>query len=102
MKRAFVLSIVVIGLFAGTAEAAPIDVRIDLSGLVSSTGGNWNNLSNLTGLTSGLVDFSTGLATGDPFRAARPATRPRGPRSDLHPDQRLTAWKPTSPSRTTW
>jgi hypothetical protein len=31
---------------------------------VGTTAGNWNNISNLTGLTSGLIDFGTGASTG--------------------------------------
>lgn len=41
-----------------------IDIRIDLSTSVGSTSGNWNNISNLTGLTTNLIDFGTGLGTG--------------------------------------
>lgn len=44
--------------------AAPqIDLRIDLSNSVSTTAGNWNNISNLNGLTTGLVDYVSGGAT---------------------------------------
>jgi len=44
--------------------AAPeIDLRIDLSNFVSTTAGNWNNISNLNGLTTGLVDYVSGGAT---------------------------------------
>ncbi len=50
--------------FAGTAQAAFIDLRLDLSNQVGTTSGNWNNISNLNGMTSGLIDFNTGAATG--------------------------------------
>lgn len=55
--------VVVLLLIAGIVDAAPIDVRIDLSTGISSTSGNWNNISNLTGLTPALIDFGTGAAT---------------------------------------
>lgn len=45
----------------GSAE--PIDLRIDLATQLGSTPGNWNNVSNLTGLTAGLVDYASGAAT---------------------------------------
>jgi len=45
----------------GAAE--PIDLRIDLATQLGTTAGNWNNVANLTGLTTGLVDFGTGAAT---------------------------------------
>lgn len=40
-----------------------IDLRIDLSNFISTTAGNWNNISNLNGLTTGLVDYGSGGAT---------------------------------------
>lgn len=39
------------------------DIRIDLSNQVGTTGGNWNNITNLTGPTAGLIDFNTGAVT---------------------------------------
>src|SRR5262245_22543187 len=42
---------------------AIVDIRIDLATNVSSTPGNWNNISNLTGMTPNLIDFPTGAAT---------------------------------------
>ena len=45
------------------AQAQLVDIRIDLSTFLSSTPGNWNNISNLIGLTTGLIDFDTGAAT---------------------------------------
>ena len=45
------------------AQAGLVDIRIDLSTLVGSTPGNWNNITNITGLTTGLIDFNTGAAT---------------------------------------
>ncbi len=45
------------------AQAQLVDIRIDLSTFLSSTPGNWNNISNLIGLTTGLIDFNTGAAT---------------------------------------
>jgi len=47
-----------------SAPASATDIRIDLSNLVSSTPGNWNNIGNVVGLTSNLIDFPTGAATG--------------------------------------
>lgn len=41
-----------------------IDLRMDLSTFLSTTPGNWNNISNLTGVTSNLIDFNTGNGTG--------------------------------------
>lgn len=46
------------------ATQAGLDIRIDLSNSVSTTAGNWNNISALTGLTSNLIDFNSGLGTG--------------------------------------
>jgi hypothetical protein len=37
---------------------------MDLSNLVSTTGGNWNDIAAVAGFTPGLVDFNTGAATG--------------------------------------
>jgi len=48
---------------APLGAAAGVDIRIDLSNLVGTTAGNWNNVSNLTGLTTGLIDFVSGAAT---------------------------------------
>lgn len=39
------------------------DIRIDLSTLVSTTPGNWNNVSDVGGITRGLIDFNTGAST---------------------------------------
>ena len=52
-------------LAAGAPQGAaePIDLRIDLATQLGSTPGNWNNVANLTGLTTGLVDHGTGAAT---------------------------------------
>jgi hypothetical protein len=60
MKRILALTIAVLG-FArpGLAE----DIRIDLSTSRGTTSGNWNNVSDLTGLTQNLIDFPTGAAT---------------------------------------
>ncbi len=51
-----------------------LDIRIDLSTIVSSTAGNWNNISNIAGLTTALIDFNTGApssvsidGTGSPW-----------------------------------
>ena len=43
--------------------ATVIDLRIDLSNFQSTTAGNWNNISNLNGLTTGLIDYNSGGAT---------------------------------------
>lgn len=45
-----------------SAHAA--ELRIDLSTQVGSTGGNWNNITNLNSATAGLIDFPSGSATG--------------------------------------
>lgn len=49
---------------AGQAQAGLVDIRIDLGGRGGQTGGNWNNISSLTGLTPNLIDFNTSLGTG--------------------------------------
>lgn len=41
----------------------PLDLRLDISTWVSATGGNWNDIASITGLTTGLVDFHTGAPT---------------------------------------
>jgi hypothetical protein len=43
--------------------SGPLDFRLDISTWVSSTGGNWNDIANITGLTTGLIDFNTGVPT---------------------------------------
>lgn len=60
MKHALLL---VVALSGSSVAMAQVDIRMDLSTSVSSTPGNWNNISNLTGLTSNLVDFVTGSPT---------------------------------------
>ena len=45
------------------AQAGLVDIRIDLSTFLGSTAGNWNNITDITGLTTGLIDFNTGAAT---------------------------------------
>ena len=64
MHRRVFVSVVAVGLMAAGAQAGTIDIRIDLSNMVSTTAGNWNNISALNGLTTGLIDFGTGGATG--------------------------------------
>ena len=59
----YLLVVFLVGLSFTSAQAAPIDIRIDLSNKVGTTGGNWNNVSNFAGTTSGLIDFGTGAAT---------------------------------------
>lgn len=61
MKHAVFL---VVALAGAPAAMAQVDIRMDIATSVSSTPGNWNNISNLTGSTGGLVDFTTGSATG--------------------------------------
>lgn len=51
-------------LLCGALPLCGGEIRIDLSTFVSSTPGNWNNISNLDGTTSDLIDFATGLGTG--------------------------------------
>jgi hypothetical protein len=63
MKRLLILSLTVLAVAVARPTQAA-DIRIDLSNLVGTTAGNWNNISNLTGLTSNLIDFPTGAATG--------------------------------------
>ncbi len=67
MNRAFLLAAAWIGLLCSTSgqlHAATLDIRIDLSNLVGTTAGNWNNISALTGATPNLIDWNTGLGTG--------------------------------------
>src|SRR5215470_9463971 len=47
--------------FCASAQGA--DIRIDFSGQVSTTPGNWNNVTNLTGITANLIDFTSGAGT---------------------------------------
>lgn len=63
MRR--ILAFAAIALVSGlVAPSQATDVRMDLSTLVSSTPGNWNNISNVTGTTTNLIDFDTGAGTG--------------------------------------
>lgn len=48
----------------GEGGVALEDIRLDLSNLVNTTGGNWNNIGSLNGTTSNLIDFNTGGGTG--------------------------------------
>jgi len=60
------IGLVVVGVLGGLSagpEARALDLRIDLSNFVTTTGGNWNDIGSLNGPTAGLVDFGTGLAT---------------------------------------
>jgi hypothetical protein len=68
--------LVVLSLAAPPPAARAVDIRVDLSTLVGVTPGNWNNLSNLIGLTPNLIDFPTGVptpvsidGTGSPWQA---------------------------------
>ena len=64
MNRFLALSAAILaGSLCAPAQAGS-DIRMDLSDLVGTTAGNWNNISNLTGLTSNLIDFNTGSGTG--------------------------------------
>lgn len=51
-------------LLSSVVPAFATEILIDFSNLVSTTPGNWNNVSDLTGTTSNLIDFGTGLGTG--------------------------------------
>lgn len=51
------------GSVTALAPGSPVDLRLDISTHVSSTGGNWNDIADITGLTTGLVDFNTGAPT---------------------------------------
>lgn len=54
-----------VAVVAGAPVAmAQVDIRMDLATSVSSTGGNWNDIANLTGMTPNLKDFTTGAPTG--------------------------------------
>lgn len=58
-------TVIVAAVVAGVGSIASAqDLRIDLSTLFGTTGGNWNNVDDLLGTTSGLIDFNTGAATG--------------------------------------
>lgn len=59
MKTVIVAAVVA----AAGSIASAQDLRIDLSTMVGTTAGNWNNISDLNGAT-GLIDFTTGAATG--------------------------------------
>lgn len=51
-------------LLVSVVPAAASEILVDFSDQVSTTPGNWNNVSNLTGTTSNLIDFATGLGAG--------------------------------------
>jgi hypothetical protein len=58
------------GLFlcaASSAQVAAIELRIDLRddtiATTSEVPGNWNDIGSVNGVTAGLIDFGTGLAT---------------------------------------
>ena len=60
------LALLVLGLLGGLSPTAAVhaaEIRIDLS-TITTTGGNWNDISNLNATTSGLTDYASGLATG--------------------------------------
>ena len=62
-----ILGLLAVGLMAGLSVAPEVhatEFRIDLSSLVTTTGGNWNDISDLNSVTAGLKDFESGLATG--------------------------------------
>jgi hypothetical protein len=62
-----ILGMLAAGMLAGLTVAAEVhatEFRIDLSSIVTTTGGNWNDISNLNSVTAGLKDFGSGLATG--------------------------------------
>lgn len=61
MRHAWAITLTLV---AGSAAQAQIDIRMDLSNRVSTTPGNWNNITDLTGVTSNLIDFHTGAGTG--------------------------------------
>jgi len=70
MRNGMAILAVAVGL-GGQAQAGSLeDIRIDLSTLVSSTGGNWNDISDLNGVTSDLIDFNTGASTGASIEGA--------------------------------
>lgn len=60
MRHACVL---VVALAGTAAVQAQVDIRMDLATSVGTTGGNWNNISNLTGMTPNLIDFTSGSPT---------------------------------------
>jgi hypothetical protein len=61
MERFVIAALAAVGL--SSVAGAQVDLRLDMSDLVGQTAGNWNNISNLTGTTSNLIDFPTGAAT---------------------------------------
>jgi hypothetical protein len=60
MKHAMVVGVV--ALLAGSAQAW--EIRMDISNLVSTTGGNWNNIEFLNGVNTDLIEFGSGANTG--------------------------------------
>ena len=64
MRRILVFGVVLSAIGLAIPAQALDDIRIDLSTMLGSTPGNWNNISNLSGLTPNLIDFTTGAGTG--------------------------------------
>lgn len=62
MKWAVATATVFGAVIAGAA-AGPVDIRIDFGTSVGVTEGHWNNVVDVTGVTSGLIDYVTGLPT---------------------------------------
>jgi uncharacterized protein (TIGR03382 family) len=60
MKNALVVGVV--ALLAGSAQAW--EIRMDISNVVSTTGGNWNNIGFLNGVNTDLIEFGSGANTG--------------------------------------
>lgn len=60
MRTAFVIGAILAA--AGSAKAW--EIRMDISDVVSTTGGNWNNIGNLNGVNADLIEFGSGANTG--------------------------------------
>lgn len=84
--NAFRIGVAVLIGTAGVASAQ-LDLRVDLSNFVSTTAGNWNNISNLTGTTNDLVDFPTGANSGVSITGAGPWLDFFGDDNGAFPDQ---------------
>jgi hypothetical protein len=80
----FAIGVCVLGL---SAPAWADDIRIDLSSMVSTTPGNWNNIMDVAGLTTNLIDFPTGAATGVSIQGIGPWANFFGDDEGTFPDR---------------
>jgi len=54
------------------AGGTGLDIRVDLGISRGQTGGNWNNIGDVAGRVSGLIDFNTGAPTSVSYDADGP------------------------------